>query len=273
VAAQNAVWHGLLAQEVVVKGGDPGEFECYREQMLAELAPAGLMEETLAQRIVGLSWRLRRAERLQTLAYDKIETKSEQAEPTMSPEDAAWLIARMLERGLTYQDLAGSPLGERAVVDFNQERVLDRLLVYERRIEHSLYRTMAELRKLRKEGGVSSGKGEEGSLCQTNPIGPGVSSLKSEVSGGDPVLPTSSLPLETSDKPPEGGSPDKACRTRPIPEPESAPKKTPAEPPRPRMYPNTAREMTYDFCLRRWVWTGYDLANRDSKPGDAGRRQ
>ena len=37
--------------------------------------------------------------------------------------------------------------------------VLDRLLVYERRIEHSLYRTMAELRLLRRlrvQGGVSS---------------------------------------------------------------------------------------------------------------------
>ena len=42
VAAQNAVRHGLLAKEVVVKGEDPGEFEFYREQMLAELAPAGL---------------------------------------------------------------------------------------------------------------------------------------------------------------------------------------------------------------------------------------
>ena len=41
VVAQNAVKHGLLAKEVVVKGEDPGEFEFYRDQMLAELAPAG----------------------------------------------------------------------------------------------------------------------------------------------------------------------------------------------------------------------------------------
>jgi hypothetical protein len=175
VAAQNAVRHGLLAKEVVVKGEDPGEFESYRQQMLVELAPVSPMEEMLAQRIVGLSWRLCRAERLQTLAYDKIEAKSEQPEPTMSYEDASWLLARMVERGMTYQAPPGSPPGHRAVVDFNQERVLDRLLVYERRIEHSLFRTMAELRKLRKEGGVSSGKGEEGSLCQTNPIGAGMS--------------------------------------------------------------------------------------------------
>ena len=71
VAAQNAVRHGLLAKEVVVKGEDPGEFELYRQQMLEELAPVGLMEETLAQRIVGLSWRLRRAERLQARRMTK----------------------------------------------------------------------------------------------------------------------------------------------------------------------------------------------------------
>ena len=102
----------------------------------------------------------------------------------MSPEDAEWLIARMLERGMRYSAPEGPPPGRRAVQDFNQERVLDRLLVDERRIEHSLYRTMAELRtvrRLRGQGGVSSGKGGEESSCQTNPIGPGVSSLKSEV--------------------------------------------------------------------------------------------
>ena len=41
VVAQNAVKHGLLAKEVVVKGEDPGEFELYRDQMLGELAPGG----------------------------------------------------------------------------------------------------------------------------------------------------------------------------------------------------------------------------------------
>jgi hypothetical protein len=85
VAAQNAVRHGLLAQEVVIKGEDPGEFELHRRQMLAELAPVGRMEETLAQRIVGLSWRLRRAERLQTAAFDKIADPP-QAKPEMPYE-------------------------------------------------------------------------------------------------------------------------------------------------------------------------------------------
>ena len=47
-ASQNAVRHGLLAQQAVIRGEDPGEFEFYRDQMLGELAPAGAMESMLA---------------------------------------------------------------------------------------------------------------------------------------------------------------------------------------------------------------------------------
>ena len=161
VAAQNAVRHGLLAQEVVIKGEDPGEFEFYRDQMLAELAPAGQMETLLAQRIVGLSWRLRRAERLQTAAFDKVEDPDEPL-PVYPPEVASKMLAILAASNWHPPASPARKFGRWAVQDFSQERVLDRLLVYERRIEHSLYRTMAELRLLRKEGGVSSLKGEGG---------------------------------------------------------------------------------------------------------------
>ena len=171
-----------------------------------------------------------------------------------------------------------SAFGRKAVQDFNLERVLDRLLVYERRIEHSLYRTMAELRKLRKEGGVSSLKWEEESSCQTNPICPGVSSVKSEVSSERSALSEEvGRGRPTHPEPPDGGTPnvggDESCETNPIPEPDSAPKKTPSQPRPPRKYPNTVNEMTYDSFLGRWVWTGYALANKDSNQADAGRRQ
>ena len=42
----------------------------FREQMLGELSPAGSMETVLAERIVSLSWRLKRAERMQDEALD-----------------------------------------------------------------------------------------------------------------------------------------------------------------------------------------------------------
>ncbi|MEJ2055957.1 MAG: hypothetical protein P8X42_18750, partial [Calditrichaceae bacterium] len=72
IVAQNAVKHGLTGREVVVQGEDPGEFELYRERMLAELDPSDEIESDLAARIVNLSWRLKRAERLQTVAFDSL---------------------------------------------------------------------------------------------------------------------------------------------------------------------------------------------------------
>ncbi|MBN2128115.1 MAG: hypothetical protein JW741_01410, partial [Sedimentisphaerales bacterium] len=61
--AQNAVKHGLLARDAVIRGEDPDEFALFRDEMLDELAPVGALESMLAGRIVGLAWRLRRAER------------------------------------------------------------------------------------------------------------------------------------------------------------------------------------------------------------------
>ena len=121
----------------------------------------GPMEEMLAQRIVGLSWRLRRAERLQTAAFDKIETPTEPSAAHAVGggfQDARPAGRIELASAGPGADGPGGP--RKAVQDFNQERVLDRLLVYERRIENSLYRTMAELRKLRKEGGIAGSIGE-----------------------------------------------------------------------------------------------------------------
>jgi hypothetical protein len=56
-------------------------------------------------------------------------------EPNKSPDES-------------YDDLA---LGYIAVKDFPEMRILERLSIYERRFELSLYRTMAELKKLQKD--------------------------------------------------------------------------------------------------------------------------
>ena len=67
--AQNAVTHGLLAKEALVVGEDLDQFDLFRDQMRADLAPAGIVESLLVERIVGLSWRLQRAERFHTEAF------------------------------------------------------------------------------------------------------------------------------------------------------------------------------------------------------------
>ncbi|MBN2559834.1 MAG: hypothetical protein JXQ75_02750, partial [Phycisphaerae bacterium] len=45
--AQNALKHGLLAKQSVVRGEDAEEFEAYRQEMVASLAPVGALEAML----------------------------------------------------------------------------------------------------------------------------------------------------------------------------------------------------------------------------------
>jgi len=149
VVSQNAVKHGLLAQADVIRGEDREEFELYREELFWELEPVGTMESRLAERIVSLAWRLRRAERIHNEAFDALLAKE-----TSSPLASLTQSLRTKRADQPSDDLDGcggdSALGRTVVRDFANSRVLDRLLMYERRIESSLYRTMAELAKLKR---------------------------------------------------------------------------------------------------------------------------
>ena len=144
--AQNAVKHGLSGRLDVIKGEDQAEFDLHREQMLGELVPVGAMESVLAERVVGLSWRLKRVEHIQNEVFDAMlaDRSSPLAKLVQSLQPKG---AGRAEDGSDGEgDLA---LGRVVIKDFSNSRVLDRLLMYERRIEHSLYRTMAELQRLR----------------------------------------------------------------------------------------------------------------------------
>jgi len=142
---QNAVKHGLSGRLDVIKGEDQAEFDRQREAMLGELAAVGPMEAMLAERVVNLSWRLQRVERTQNEVFDAL--LADRSSPL------AKLVRSLEPKGAGRPE--GNPEGEddldlgRAVIkDFSNSRVLDRLLMYERRIEHSLYKTMAELQRL-----------------------------------------------------------------------------------------------------------------------------
>jgi hypothetical protein len=156
-ASRNALKHGLLAREAVIQGEDPAEFELFREGMLEELAPAGTVETMLAQRVVSLSWRLRRAERLQTTAFVALDDG--EPTPLLDARHKEWkqIKGNEWERGLAGLFDEDAALGKVVVEDFGGARVLDRLLMYERRIESSLYRTMAQLRQERQARTTAAG--------------------------------------------------------------------------------------------------------------------
>jgi len=145
--SQNAVKHGLSARQAIISSENHAEFDLHRAQILEELAPQTPMESILADRIVSLSWRLKRAVHFQNQAIDALN-----APKTFSYIDkitkSILLKGRDLPRTEPSESSSALALGRLAVKDFANERVLDRLLLYERRIEHSLYKTILELQRL-----------------------------------------------------------------------------------------------------------------------------
>jgi hypothetical protein len=145
--AQNATKHGLFARKDVVISENQTEFDALRDEMLAELNPVGAMEAILAERIVSLTWRLRRAAQMQDEVIDvKIRAEINRSKPILSKSLITGQPSRLSKNTKRcYDDLA---LGLIAKWDFQSDRVLERLSMYERRFESSLFKTMAELKKL-----------------------------------------------------------------------------------------------------------------------------
>ncbi len=188
VVARNALKHAFLAHQDLIPGEDREQSEACRRLLLADLAPGGPMESTLAERIVGLSWRLKRADRLQNEVFD-------------------YLIAEEITDSLSHygdelsdadqQAIASKPdtdphlaVGRAVYKDYTHgEMALDRLMMYERRIENSLYRTMNELYKLRR---LREQDGGHRPACETKPM---------EAAGAVCSVPASACP-----EPAEGAS-------------------------------------------------------------------
>ncbi|MDX9975481.1 MAG: hypothetical protein RBU21_21020, partial [FCB group bacterium] len=109
---------------------------------------------------MSLSWRLRRAERLQSAVFATVYREN-------ADDVVLWP-----KHGLPIQPGPGEDeviLGQVVMTDFARAQVLDRLLVYERRIENSLYRTMAQLRRER-ETRVAAAGPEEVSRSDVSPV-------------------------------------------------------------------------------------------------------
>ncbi len=182
----NAVQHGLRAQAVVLPGEDGQEYARYRGQMRERLQPADVEEIELAERIVGLSWRLRRAGRYHDAVFEALYDRQ-----------VGEMAAAASEAG--EPDTSDRVLGQMLLADFSGDRVLERVQLYERRIESSLSRTWAEWRELRAQprrpeqcqrlpsegardlravampAGVPGGPATnrpQSLLCQTKPMGP-----------------------------------------------------------------------------------------------------
>jgi hypothetical protein len=70
--AQRLVRHPLLATALAA-GDSRLDYEAFAEALLADLAPVGPLETTIATRAVGLAWRLNRAQALESAFLSKAD--------------------------------------------------------------------------------------------------------------------------------------------------------------------------------------------------------
>ena len=66
VSSQNAIRHGLRAENTVISGEDPAEFDRFRSQLFQELAPIGVLESRLAAQIAAALWKFQRIDRMES---------------------------------------------------------------------------------------------------------------------------------------------------------------------------------------------------------------
>ncbi len=69
--SSNALKHGLTGKDVVLPNENAHEFESFRKDLLASLAPKGGLESILAKKIVADAWRLWRVPKLEAAIYKR----------------------------------------------------------------------------------------------------------------------------------------------------------------------------------------------------------
>jgi len=230
-ASQNAITHGLFAREGVIRGEDGEEFEMHQERLLDQLNPAGALEEILAERIVDLSWRLKRAVQDQSEAFAALYDR--QTAEAEEPGNAALLSGNRKKANPEIGGPGPAMIGRMILEDFSQDAVLERLLRYERRIENSLYRTLNELRRVHdqvqkaaledvstlerwREEDWNARKARAFAFCPPPGVSPGPA-------GGTTNTPTAEVPhpyaipsLPYASPAPDGPPGDETCKTNPI---------------------------------------------------------
>ncbi len=154
--AQNALKHGLRTDRTVIKSEDQADFDLHQAQIFDELAPSTPIESALADRILSTLWRLKRAENFQNLSIDALGTpKTGPLAKLQQSLLAKYADAQQTESSESDPELA---LGRMLVKDFSNNRVLERLLMYERRIEGSFYRSLLEIQRLNMIKKIQAGK-------------------------------------------------------------------------------------------------------------------
>jgi len=174
-SAKNAMRHGLLSKDILLPNEDAEAFADLAKELRAALRPEGRLEMELAERIVALTWRLRRVGRAEQaiLAWQHFEVLGG---TEVQEEEDAEKRADMLERAealdldpdaieelgpsedpavkrLRNADRIAKEAGLTDLVTFGEafresQDPLAKLSRYETSMERSLYKALHELQRL-----------------------------------------------------------------------------------------------------------------------------
>jgi hypothetical protein len=132
--SQNAVTHGLTAENACINGEDMDEFDETRQSFEDQFKPVGPLQTLLVQQIVMAAWRLGRLRLIEGGLFQ-----------LRAADDA-----RDIERG--YTNMAPSTrLAYLYLRDVRGPNALTTLGRYEARVERSFYRALHELQRLQQE--------------------------------------------------------------------------------------------------------------------------
>jgi hypothetical protein len=171
----NALKHGLCAEQVVIPGEEPKDFEALRQRLTREIGPEDLIEEQLVDWIALSSWRMKRGAVFEAalFTYLRLQNELEQASAELESIDSEQKYADMssakLEVGDAYLESfvrkyeVSVELG-RAIAVLGKafetgETTLMNVVRYQSAAEHSFCRALRELdrrRAKRQERGPTS---------------------------------------------------------------------------------------------------------------------
>ncbi len=223
-SSQNALKHGLRARKwVVLVGESETEFKRLEAALIEELAPDGVLQSLLAQRVAAAAWRLGRAEQIETQLF---------------AENALQGAHRSL--GLTF------------IRDCNGARSLDTLLRYRGGTLAELWRALRTLKALQAEAaqaymrgvagaepaalperpGEPGGRSNPGASPGTTPVPPPARPAAAAPAAAAPAAVASRLAARTSpsrpDEPKSPGTPYNLGRDSDRTEPNGGPSPAPA---------------------------------------------
>jgi hypothetical protein len=124
IVAQNALKHGILSGEAILKGEDEASLIDLSERMWSELQPSGEVETLLVDRIVASAWRLKRLIRVEVGIFRR---------------EIDNVFGERGDVGLAF------------IRDGNGADAFSKLSRYESGIELGMYRALHELQRLQAE--------------------------------------------------------------------------------------------------------------------------